>query len=75
MIEETANNTNDNPTFNLQDLVFTLSVYEICTQRGCFKADELSTVGAVYDRLQAFLIANNAIVFPDSNNLEKSAQE
>ena len=48
-------------TFGIQDLVFTMSVYEACAQRGAFRADELSNVGAVYDRLRAFLVANNAI--------------
>jgi len=61
MTEENIPNTENTPTFGIQDLVFTLHVYEICSQRGCFKADELSTVGSVYDRLKAFLIANEAI--------------
>lgn len=61
MTEENINTTENTPTFGIQDLIFTLHVYEICTQRGSFKADELSTVGAVYDRLKSFLIANEAI--------------
>lgn len=60
----TADAAAEAPTFGLQDLVFTMQVYEACAQRGAFRADELSNVGAVYDRLRAFLIANNAIANP-----------
>ena len=41
--------------------MFTLQIIEACTQRGAFRAEELSNVGAAYDRLKAFLAANNAI--------------
>jgi len=54
----------DVPTFGIQDLIFTLQVYEAATQRGAFRADELSNVGAVYDKLKAFLISNGAIAGP-----------
>ena len=63
-------NTETPPTFGIADLLFTLEVYEACTQRGAFKAEELSNVGAVYDRLKAFLIANEAIVEPGSTTFE-----
>jgi len=49
------------PNFGLNDLVFTLQIIEACTQRGAFRADELSNIGAAYDRLKAFLVANGAI--------------
>lgn len=48
-------------TFGINDLVFTLKVYEACAQRGAFRADEMANVGAVYDRLRDFLVANGAI--------------
>ena len=56
--EETAAAT---PNFGISDLVFTLQLYEACSQRGAFRAEELTNVGAAYDRLKAFLAANNAI--------------
>jgi len=49
------------PSFGISDLVFTLQVFEACAQRGAFRAEELSQVGALYDRLRAFLIANGAL--------------
>ena len=73
MTEETITETA--PTFGIEDLVFTLQVYEACTQRGAFKAEELSNVGAVYDRLKAFLIANEAIVEPGAATFEAPTAE
>lgn len=68
MTEEIENTTTSDtveqsqqPSFGLADLVFTLQIIEACTQRGAFRAEELSNVGAAYDRLKAFLAANNAI--------------
>ena len=52
------------PGFGIQDLIFTLQVYEACAQRGAFRADEMSNVGQVFDRLKAFLVANGAIPDP-----------
>lgn len=72
MTEENINNTANAPTFGMQDLLFTLHVYEICTQRGSFKAEELSTVGAVYDRLKEFLIKNEIISLGNSDDVESS---
>jgi hypothetical protein len=57
----TTENTNAEVSFGITDLVFTLQVYEAAAQRGAFRADELTNVGAVYDRLRAFLIANGAL--------------
>jgi len=57
----TTESLEQQPSFGLADLVFTLQIIEACTQRGAFRAEELSNVGAAYDRLRAFLIANKAI--------------
>lgn len=64
MTEDTTTPTETVPGFGIQDLLFTLQVYEACATRGAFRADELTNVGAVYDRLRAFLIANGAIANP-----------
>lgn len=54
----------ETPNFSIQDLVFTMQVYEAASARGAFRADELSNVGAVYDRLRTFLVANGAVTNP-----------
>jgi hypothetical protein len=42
-------------TITAQDLALLRSLVEVASSRGAFKADELSTVGQVYDKLNAFL--------------------
>jgi hypothetical protein len=46
-------------TIGLNDIAFLLQIVEICTQRGSFRADELTQVGATYDKVRAFLDAYN----------------
>lgn len=43
------------PVLNVSDLQQTVELIDICTQRGAFRAEELSAVGNLYDRLSAFL--------------------
>jgi len=63
MTDETTTPT-EAPGFGIQDLVFTLQVFEACATRGAFRAEEMSNVGQVYDRLKAFLTANGALSTP-----------
>jgi hypothetical protein len=49
------------PSLSIQDLLLVVSTIQIISQRGAFKAEELSTVGGLYERLVAFLKANGAI--------------
>jgi hypothetical protein len=62
--ENTTTENTEAPGFGINDLVFTLQVFEAATSRGAFRAEELSSVGAVYDKLRAFLTANGAIPSP-----------
>lgn len=48
---------NTTPSLNLSDIRMSVEIIALCAQRGAFKAEELSTVGTVYDRLTAFLAA------------------
>lgn len=43
------------PSLTLQDLALTHQLLELSSQRGTWRADELTTVGTLYDRLTAFL--------------------
>lgn len=45
------------PSLQLSDLRTMLSVIEIVSQRGAFKADELVVVGTLYNRINAFVAA------------------
>jgi hypothetical protein len=47
-------------TLTVQDLASIKSIIEVVTARGAFKAEELATVGVVYNKLQAFMAAVSA---------------
>ena len=49
------------PNLSLQDLLLVAQVIQVSTQRGAFRAEELSNIGGLYDRLIAFLNATGAI--------------
>jgi hypothetical protein len=53
--------TQEQPNLALSDLVILLNLVRVTSDRGAIKADELSTVGAVYDRLVKFLENSGAI--------------
>lgn len=55
------------PNLNIADLVNVLQVLRTCAQRGAFRADEMTSVGGLYDRLQAFLVSTGAVKVTDGN--------
>ena len=55
MSEETNNVPAQTSGVTLNDIAFLVNVVEIVAQRGAFKAEELSTIGAVYDKVKAFI--------------------
>ena len=50
----------ENTQLTLADLASIHSIIEAATTRGAFRASELTPVGAIYDKLTAFLQAANA---------------
>jgi hypothetical protein len=60
----------ENIQLTLADLASAKNIIEAATSRGAFKADELSQVGAVYDKLSAFLTQTQA-----QQDAEKAAQQ
>jgi hypothetical protein len=47
--------------FKIQDLVLCAQVIQLSASRGAFKAEELTQVGGMFDRLVAFLSASGAL--------------
>ena len=43
------------PDLTVNDLQALKTIIDVCTQRGAFRANELASVGAVFNRLTAFL--------------------
>lgn len=54
---QTQNTAPTQPELTLVDLQNLKSVVEVAAKRGAFAANELSAVGAVFDKLNAFLVA------------------
>ncbi len=57
---ENQTQTDDNipvpvEVLNVQDLVDIANLIDVVTQRGAFRADELTAAGALYDKLKTFL--------------------
>lgn len=55
------------PSLSLQDLVVLLNVVKFAADRGAIKAEEMVTVGTVYERLLTFLKSSGVIKPLDTN--------
>lgn len=64
------NQTVDQPTeqpsapaanLSLQDLLLVAQTIQVVSQRGAFRAEEMSNIGALYDRIISFLTASGAL--------------
>ena len=64
----------ENTQLTLADLASIHSIIEAATTRGAFRANELTPVGAIYDKLTAFLQAANANAVTDSEPEAPQAQ-
>jgi len=53
--EQNVDQTNDEEGLSLDDLINVLRIINTATDRGAFKAHELSLVGGVYDRFARFI--------------------
>jgi hypothetical protein len=49
------------PSLALSDLVLLLNLVRVTAERGAIKADEMSAVGLVYEKLFKFLQASGAV--------------
>ena len=57
-------NPQPNAGLSLQDLVGLAQIVQVTSQRGAFRAEELADVGALYNKLLAFLESAGAIAKP-----------
>jgi hypothetical protein len=54
------------PGLSLNDLAAVVRVIDVCTKRGAFEGGELSQVGALRDKVVAFLEASGALKKPEA---------
>ena len=50
----------ENTQLTVADLASIQNIIEAASQRGAFRANEMTQVGAIYDKLSAFLAATQA---------------
>lgn len=62
--------TQQSPSLSLNDLGILANIINLATTRGAFKANELSAVGAAYDKLNIFLTAAQAQQAPAAESTE-----
>lgn len=62
------------PALGISDLAFLLNIIDVCTQRGAFRGSELTNVGTVRDKLEAFVKANTKADEPteDTDDADQS---
>jgi len=65
--EQAASDSQEKPNLTLQDLSMMVQILQVGTSRGAWKADELSSVGGLYDRITAFLTAAGVATKKDAN--------
>jgi hypothetical protein len=65
---EAQSTPTDQPSISLQDLVLLLNLIRITADRGAIKADEMTAVGEVYQKLFSFLKASGAITTETKEN-------
>jgi len=46
---------------SIADIGFLVQIIEVCSQRGAFRAEELATIGTVYNKVKAFVVANTPV--------------
>ena len=62
------------PNLSLQDLLLVTQIIQLASQRGAFRAEELSNIGGLYDRLVVFLNATGAIKPADQGEATQPAE-
>lgn len=60
-----------NPEFNINDLASLKNIVELACTRGAFRANEMTAVGDIYQRLDAFLSG----VVSQAQVVQQAAQE
>lgn len=48
-------------SITLEDLMIVVQIIQLCSTRGAFKAEELTSVGGIYDKLLKFLESAGAL--------------
>lgn len=69
--QESSISTENRPNISLRDLVLMVQIIQECTKRGSWTAEELSSVGGLYDRLTSFLTSAGVNLKNLNSNLKE----
>jgi hypothetical protein len=61
MSDQPTESTQPEVNLQLTDLVASLEIFQLASNRGAFKPEEFTMVGGVYERLYAFLESAGAV--------------
>jgi hypothetical protein len=73
MAEETTQE--NGPQLSLQDLVLMMNLIRATAERGAIRAEEMTEVGTVYNKLVAFLQYSGAIKTPEAPAEDSASTE
>lgn len=65
---ETQNPAEPAVNLTVNDLILMLNTIQVVTQRGAIKAEEMTVVGGLYERLYKFLDSQGALSKPTSES-------
>ena len=71
---QSAETQQPNPSISLQDLILCAQIIQIGTQRGTFRAEELTNVGNLYTKLVSFLEASGAVTRAPAEGTQQETQ-
>lgn len=63
------------PQISLQDIAFVVQLIDVCTKRGAFEGNELTSVGTVREKFDTFVKMNAPTEEQPQENTEEQAAE
>lgn len=73
-MDQTTDQPTQPPSLAISDLVMVLNLIRITAERGAIKAEEMSAVGTLYEKLFGFLQASGALNRPESATGQEQAE-
>lgn len=74
-MEENIQQSAQAPSLGVKDLLLMFQIIQVVAQRGAFRADEMSNVGGLHDRLKFFLTSAGALPSSDPVSEESTNEE
>lgn len=66
--QEQAQQPTQQPELSISDLQNLKTLIDVAVRRGAFGANEMTSIGTVYDRLNNFLVATQSVTNPQTES-------